>query len=126
MARKKNCLLDMLQNVTGKTVPEDTLKNCRTTCEVLDAFNDLYACVVNFTGVISSTNVTSSMTVTVKDANGETVNPVEARKYRLKEGSYTYSAEASGAVAKNDVAFTITNSDEQTGTKNMIVQFTAA
>ena len=122
----KHCLVKALQNVSGKKIPDDVLAECGTTCEVLDAFNDLYKCVVTFSGVVGSTNVNSSLVLTVKDANGNTIAPTAERTYTLTEGSYTYDASASGAVAKKGEALKITNSDEQNGTKTVVVSFTAA
>ena len=122
----KDCLAKALQNVSGKTIPADVLAKCTTTCEVIDEFNALYKCVVTFSGVIGSTNVNSSLVLTVKDANGNTIAPTAERTYTLTEGSYTYDASAYGAVAKNGEKLTITNSDEQNGTKTVVVAFTAA
>lgn len=122
----KDCLVEALQNLSGKYFPADVLAKCETTCEVLDAFNALYKCVVTFAGIVGSTNVTDSMILTVKDENGNTIEAGSDGKYTLKEGNYTYDDTATGAVAKSDVSFAITNSDEQNGTKNVIITFTAA
>ncbi|MGN0803830.1 MAG: hypothetical protein ACI4MS_00415 [Candidatus Coproplasma sp.] len=123
---KKDCLAEVLQNVSGKKIPADVLAKCKTTCEVLDAFNALFKCVVTFSGIIGSTNVTSRMNVTVKDAKGNIIAANSDGKYTLKNGIYTYDATATGAVAKSNVAFTITNADETNGTKTVVVSFTAA
>lgn len=122
----KNCLVKALQNLSGKSIPADVLANCQTTCEVLHAFNALYSCEVTFSGVLGSTQVTNIMSVSVKDASGTIIPAGTGGKYALSEGSYTYSATCEGAVDKTDVAFEITNADEQKGTKSIIITFTAA
>ena len=122
----KNCLAEALENISGKKFPEGVCDRCTTTCELLNEFNNLYKCAVTFSGVIGSTNVTDKMTVTVKDGNGNVIEAMENNKYLLKEGSYTYSATVEGGQNKNDVALSITSSDEQKGTKSVAIAFTAA
>ena len=122
----KNCLAEALENISGKKFPEGICDRCTTTCELLNEFNNLYKCAVTFSGVIGSTNVTDKMTVIVKDSDGNVIEATESNKYLLKGGSYTYSATADGAQEKTDVALSITNSDEQKGTKNVVITFTAA
>lgn len=122
----KHCLLEALQNISGKTVPDDVICKCHTTCDMLNAFNDLYKCSVTISGLLNSTNVSSEMTVTVKDSSGSVVSPAATNKYLLTAGDYTYNATVSGAVAKENVAFTVSAADVQGGTKNVIIQFTAA
>ena len=122
----KHCLVEALQNVSGKTIPAEALAKCTTTCEVLDAFNALYKCAVTFSGIIGSTNVTDIMVVTVKDASGNVIAASADGSFLLKEGDYTYDATCEGAVAKSGVALAVTNSDEQKGTKAVVISFTAA
>lgn len=122
----KKCLVTALKNISGKEIPADKLATCRTTCEVIDAFNDLYRCTVTFSGLLNSTNISSDMKVTVKDSDGNVVSPTAANKYTLDAGDYTYDATVSGAVAKEGVAFSISSADVQSGTKNVIITFTAA
>lgn len=122
----KNCLAEALENISGKTFPEGVCDRCTTTCELLNEFNNLYKCAVTFSGVIGSTNVTDKMTVTVNDSDGNVIEATEPNKYSLKQGSYTYSATVEGAEDKTDVALSITNSDEQKGTKSVVIAFTAA
>ena len=122
----KDCLAEALENISGKTFPEGVLDKCTTTCELLNAFNNLYKCAVTFSGVISSTNVTDKMTVIVKDSDGNVIEATEPNKYSLKQGSYTYSATVDGGQNKNDVALSITSSDEKKGTKSVAITFTAA
>ena len=124
--RTIKCLVHTLQNLSGKQIPESKLCNCNTFCEILNAFNELYSCVVTFSGVLGATNVTSSMILTVKDAGGNIISAGSDGKYTLKEGNYTYSATCTGAVAKTDIAFSISNDDEQKGTKSVVISFTAA
>ena len=121
----KNCLAEALENISGKKFPEGICDRCTTTCELLNEFNNLYKCAVTFSGVIGSTNVTDKMTVTVKDGNGNVIEATD-NKYLLKKGSYTYTATVEGGQDKTDVALSITNSDEQKGTKNVVITFTAA
>lgn len=121
----KNCLAEALENISGKKFPEGVCDRCTTTCELLNEFNNLYKCAVTFSGVIGSTNVTDKMTVTVKDGNGNVIEATD-NKYLLKKGSYTYTATVEGGQDKTDVALSITNSDEQNGTKNVAITFTAA
>ena len=121
----KNCLAEALENISGKKFPEGICDRCTTTCELLNEFNNLYKCAVTFSGVIGSTNVTDKMTVTVKDGNGNVIEATD-NKYLLKKGSYTYTATVEGGQDKTDVALSITNSDEQNGTKNVAITFTAA
>lgn len=122
----KDCLAEALENISGKTFPEGVLDKCTTTCQLLDEFNNLYKCVVSFSGIISSTNVSDTMTVIVKDANGNVISESEKNKFSLKQGSYKYSASANGAEEVTDVAFNVTKSDEQKGTKSVVITFTAA
>ena len=122
----KDCLAEALENISGKTFPEGVLDKCTTTCQLLDEFNNLYKCVVSFSGVIGSTNVTDKMTVIVKDSDGNVIEATESNKYLLKKGSYTYTATVEGGQDKTDIALSITNSDEQNGTKNVAITFTAA
>lgn len=122
----RDCLAEALQNLSGKSIPADVLAKCETTCDVLDEFNKLYTCVVTFSGVLSSENVSDTMVVTVKDADGKEIAATEKNKYTLKEGTYSYSATCTGAQAKTDVALKITNDDEQKGTKSVVINFTAA
>jgi hypothetical protein len=122
----KDCLAEALENISGKTFPEGVLDKCTTTCQLLDEFNNLYKCVVSFSGIIGSTNVSDTMTLIVKDANGNVISESEKNKFSLKQGSYKYSASADGAEDKTDVAFSVTNSDEQKGTKSVVINFTAA
>ena len=121
----KNCLAEALENISGKKFPEGVCDRCTTTCELLNEFNNLYKCAVTFSGVIGSTNVTDKMTVTVKDGNGNVIEATD-NKYLLKKGSYTYTATVEGGQDKTDVALSITKSDEQNGTKNVAITFTAA
>ena len=121
----KNCLAEALENISGKKFPEGICDRCTTTCELLNEFNNLYKCAVTFSGVIGSTNVTDKMTVTVKDGNGNVIEATD-NKYLLKKGSYTYTATVEGGQDKTDVALSITKSDEQNGTKNVAITFTAA
>lgn len=121
----KNCLAEALENISGKKFPEGVCDRCTTTCELLNEFNNLYKCAVTFSGVIGSKNVTDKMTVTVKDGNGNVIEATD-NKYLLKKGSYTYTATVEGGQDKTDVALSITNSDEQNGTKNVAITFTAA
>ena len=121
----KNCLAEALENISGKKFPEGVCDRCATTCELLNEFNNLYKCAVTFSGVIGSTNVTDKMTVTVKDGNGNVIEATD-NKYLLKKGSYTYTATVQGGQDKTDIALSITNSDEQNGTKNVAITFTAA
>ena len=121
----KNCLAEALENISGKKFPEGVCDRCTTTCELLNEFNNLYKCAVTFSGVIGSTNVTDKMTVTVKDSDGNVVEATD-NKYLLKKGSYTYTATVEGGQDKTDVALSITNSDEQKGTKSVVITFTAA
>ena len=121
----KNCLAEALENISGKKFPEGICDRCTTTCELLNEFNNLYKCAVTFSGVLGSTNVTDNMTVTVKDGNGNVIEATD-NKYLLKKGSYTYTATVEGGQDKTDVALSITNSDEQKGTKNVVITFTAA
>lgn len=121
----KDCLIKALQNISGKTIPDDVLAKCDTTCGVLNAFNDMYKCLVTFQGILGSTNVTSTMSMTVKDAAGNVIAPQSPNEYLLAEGTYSYSATCAGAVAKTDVGFEITNSDEQSGKKSVVITFTA-
>ena len=121
----KNCLAEALENISGKKFPEGVCDRCTTTCELLNEFNNLYKCAVTFSGVIGSTNVTDKMTVTVKDGNGNVIEATD-NKYLLKKGSYTYTATVEGGQDKTDIALSITNSDEQNGTKNVAITFTAA
>ena len=122
----KDCLAEALENISGKTFPEGVLDKCTTTCQLLDEFNNLYKCVVSFSGIIGSTNVSDTMTVIVKNANGNVISESEKNKFSLKQGSYKYSASADGAEAVTDVAFNVTNSDEQKRTKSVVITFTAA
>lgn len=122
----KKCLVTALKNISGKEIPADKLATCRTTCEVIDAFNDLYRCTVTFSGLLNSTNISSDMKVTVKDSDGNVVSPTAVNKYTLDTGDYTYDATVSGAVAKEGVAFSISSADVQSGTKNVVITFTAA
>ena len=121
----KNCLAEALENISGKKFPEGVCDRCTTTCELLNEFNNLYKCAVTFSGVIGSKNVTDKMTVTVKDGNGNVIEATD-NKYLLKKGSYTYTATVEGGQDKTDIALSITNSDEQNGTKNVAITFTAA
>lgn len=121
----KNCLAEALENISGKTFPQTILDKCETTQSVLEAFNDLYNCVVTFSGVIGSKNVTDKMAVVVKDSNGTVVTAAAKNKYSLKKGKYKYSATVTDGQPKKDVAFTITNADEQKGAKSVAITFTA-
>ena len=122
----RDCLVETLQNLSGKSIPAAVLANCETTCDVLNEFNKLYKCLVTFSGTLSSQNVSETMVVTVKDANGKEIVATEKNKYTLKEGTYSYSATCTGAQDKTDVELKITNDDEQKGTKSVIINFTAS
>ena len=93
----KKCLVTALKNISGKEIPADKLATCRTTREVIDAFNDLYRCAVTFSGLLNSTNISSSMKVTVKDSDGNVVSPTVANKYTLDAGDYTYASSNSSS-----------------------------
>lgn len=122
----KYCLIKALENISGKSIPKNILEKCHTTCDMLEAFNNLYKCTVTFSGVLNSTNVSNNMAVTVKDASGNILTPFETNKYLLVAGSYTYNASVEGAVAKENVAFTVSAAELQNGSKSVIVSFTAA
>lgn len=122
----RDCLVEALQNISGKSIPADVLKTCETTCDVLDAFNHLYNCAVIFSAILGSSNVTAQTTIVVKDANGNEISAGSDGKYHLKEGTYKYDATCEGAVAKTNETFTVTNADETNGTKTVIITFTAA
>lgn len=122
----RDCLVEALQNITGKSIPADELKKCETTCDVLDAFNKLYSCSVIFSAILNSTNVTAQTTIVVKDTNGNEISAGSDGKYNLKEGTYKYDATCEGAVSKTNETFTVSNADETNGTKTVIITFTAA
>lgn len=107
---------DVLQNLSGKTVEG----NFQELAELLTAFNDLYLCKVTF----STTPATA--VVTVKDSAGNSVGKDTDGSFHLKEGSYTYTASAEGYTTKENQSFTISNSDEATGTKTISVTLVEA
>lgn len=105
---------DVLQNLSGKTVQG----NFQELPELLSAFNDLYLCKVTFS------TTPANATVTVKDSKGASVAKQSDGKFHLKEGSYTYSASAEGYTPVENQSLTISNSDEQTGSKTVTVTLT--
>lgn len=102
---------DVLQNLSGKTVEG----NFQELAELLTAFNDLYLCKVTFS------TTPGGAVVTVKDSAGKSVGKNADGTFHLKEGSYTYTVSADHYTTKANQSLTITNSDEQTGTKTVNV-----
>ena len=108
----KEKIKNLLQNITGKNINTET----NTIGGLVDEYNKLYVCVVTFSAT------PSSATIVVKQGE-KIINPVDGLYY-LKEGNYTYDAEAEGYVSKTNQTLTITNNDETTGTKTVNVVLT--
>lgn len=113
MERLTDLLKEAFQNLSGKTLDG----NYTTLDELIIDLNNKYVCEVTFskTPATATIVVKQGTTVIAADASG---------KYHLKEGSYTYDASAEGYDSKTAQAFTITNSDEETGSKTISVTLT--
>lgn len=81
-----DCLAKVIQLVSRNTLKVEDFKDCETTCDVLDTFVNKYPANVIFTGKLGDTTVTSSMTVVVKNAKGETITKGSGY-YELPMGS---------------------------------------
>ena len=122
----RDCLARAIQLISRNILKEEDFKDCETTCEVLDKFVNNYPANVAFTGKLGDQTVTSSMTVVVKNAKGETVTK-GANYYNLPIGKYTYSASCTGATAITDEEFEITLDDiSQPSAKTINIVFEAA
>lgn len=105
---------DTLQNLSGKQVEG----NFQELADLLTAFNDLYLCKVTFS------TTPEGATVVVTTTDGTEIGKNADGTFHLKEGTYKYSVSAVDYTAKTNQTLTITNSDEQTGTKTESVSLT--
>ena len=110
MERLTDLLKEAFQNLSGKTLDG----NYTTIDELIIDLNNKYVCEVTFskTPADATIVVKQGTTVIAADASG---------KYHLKEGTYTYDASAPHYTSKTSQSLTITNSDEETGSKTVNV-----
>lgn len=108
MERLTDLFKEAFQNLSGKTLDG----NYTTIDELITDLNNKYVCEVTFskTPADATIVVKQGTTVIAADSNG---------KYHLKEGSYTYDASAPHYTSKTAQTLTITNADEETGSKTV-------
>lgn len=110
----KDALQHALENIKGVNLSG----TYDTALDVLNEFNNLYACVVSFA-------ITPDAAIaTVRDSNNGVVTPNQDGTYSLGEGAYTYGLVAEDYASENSIQLTISQADVTSGTKTVTKSMT--